>query len=137
MAEYDAMELQELDAEIGALADDFEDLTNDFDEESMEALSELDTVLAGSGLDIADSGSGDLNALTDDPLDAQFLGGWLKKKVAKLIRKIVALVRRYKSCASCVPKVTKAVSLFKRKKYAAALRAAYDAYRCIRRCIKR
>ncbi|MEL7486201.1 MAG: hypothetical protein AAGJ87_03170 [Pseudomonadota bacterium] len=136
--DFSPAEIQELEAELNELGVDFEEMGGDFDEESFEELSALDQELAGSGLDIASAGEGaDLNAMTDDPLDAQFFGGWIKRKVARLLRRLIAIVRRYRNCRSCIGKVRSAVILFKRGRYIAALRAAYRAYACIRRCVRR
>ncbi len=57
----------------------------------------------------------------------------LIKKAAKIIRKIVRLVRKYSKLKACIPTVTKAVALFKAKKYLSALRAGYSAYKCIKK----
>ena len=140
MSDFDAMELQELNDTLAELDAEFEELGGDFGEEAFEELSELDVELAGTGLDFDGEDLGDLAALstiTDDPIEAQFFGNWIKRKVKKLIRKIVKLVKKYKKCATCVPKVTKAVALFKAKKYAKALWEAKNAYSCIRRCLKK
>ena len=144
-------ELRELQVEIDEIGDEFDDIELLFgkeilgfaeDEGSSEALDALDVELEDSGLGGVGSqsvGQMSLMALADGEIDAQSLGlqFWnpfsiIKKKAAKIIRKIVALVKRYKKYVKCVPAVTKAVALFKAKKYGSALRQAYSAYSCIR-----
>jgi hypothetical protein len=98
-------------------------------------MAELNAELSGTEFAMSDASFESLD-IGQDPVVDEFFLNWIKNKVAKLIRKLVALVRRYADCAECVPKVTRAVALFKAKKYAAALKAAYDAYRCIQHCIR-
>lgn len=142
---------QEVQVQLSEIEEEFNDIELLFgkealgfaeDEGSSEALDALNVELEGSGLIGGDNqsvGQMSLMALADGEIDAQSLGlqfwnpfGWLKKKAAKIIRKIVALVKRYKKYLKCVPAVTKAVALFKAGKYGSALKQAYSAYSCIR-----
>ncbi|MBW7991851.1 MAG: hypothetical protein FVQ84_17785 [Planctomycetes bacterium] len=155
MNDLEMQELRELQVELNQIGEDFADLEDIFgkqafgfaeDAGSSEALDALDVELENSGLIGVDSqsvGQKSLMALADGEIDEQSfsmqgwfpdlgLGGWLKKKAAKIIRKIVALVKRYKKYAKCTPAVTKAVALFKARKYGSALTQAYSAYRCIK-----
>ena len=148
-----AQELQELSVELNQLDAEFEELNELFDgqlsglsSEQSEGLDQLDAALEGSGISEASAGPAELSLMEalDGNIDEQTLealGWWpdslnplkiLKKKVAKLIRKIVRLVKKYRKLAACAPKVTKAVVLFKAGKYTSALSAAYSAYRCIK-----
>ena len=138
--ELTAQELQELEAELSELATDFEEFEMASGEDggpSSSELSELDAELSGTefeelGLDADDVGVADIRAMSGDEADMLFFGGWIKRKVKKLIRKIVRLVKKYRKLASCVPKVTAAVVAFKARKWVTALRRAYSAYRCIK-----
>ena len=98
-------------------------------------MAELNAELAGTEFATSDASFESLD-IGQDPVVDEFFFNWIKNKVRKLIRKLVSLVRKYADCAECVPKVTRAVALFKAKRYAAALKAAYDAYRCIQHCIR-
>ena len=130
------------DADFAALEAEFADmdmsvLEDEFGEEGLQAFQELEQELAstlelGGELDVMS-----INMLTDDPqVDLQFLGGFLKNKVKKLLNKLVALVRRHgPRLANCVPTVTAAVVLFKKGKYLAALRKAHTAYKCIKKAL--
>lgn len=154
MSDLTMQELRELQVELDQIGEDFADLEEVFgkqafgfgeDEGSSEALDALDTELENSGLVGVESqsvGQSSLMEFADGMVDEQSLGmqgwfpnpfKWIKKKAAKIIRKIVRLVKRYRKYARCVPSVTKAVALFKAGKYGSALSQAYSAYRCIKR----
>jgi hypothetical protein len=125
-------ELQELAAEFADLGFDAADLSALDDD----VFSEFEATVQDAGLGGGEFESMSLEMLADDQADLAFLGGYLKRKVKKLLDKLVALVRRHgPKLARCVPKVTKAIVLFKAGKYASALKAAYDAYKCIRRAL--
>jgi len=152
MSEFTQQELNELSVELNQLDEDFAELNSLFDDQlfsvttdSSEELDALDVALEGSGLEEADSPASSqlslLDAMDSDfsaqSLEMQGMFGsvkkWLKKKAAKIIRKIVKLVRKYSKLKACIPAVTKAVALFKSKKYASAARAGYSAYKCIKK----
>jgi hypothetical protein len=120
------------------------------DDETQSALDELEREaqmvpeLAEGGVEdeafgAAGVGMGPLSleALTVDPqADMQFLTGWLRKKVLRILRNLVALVRRYGSrVRNCIRLVTRAIQLFRQGKLIAALRAAYQAFRCVRQAV--
>jgi hypothetical protein len=127
-------ELQEVKELVSSLDADFGALANVFDEATAEAYAQLDAELQGTDLGFEEAEFGALDLGEDPEADALFLN-WIKDKVKKLIQKLVALVKKYKTCAHCVPKVATAVALFKAGKYSQALKAAYDAYNCIRKCM--
>lgn len=153
MSDLTMQELKELQVELDSIGEEFADIEDLFGkqafgfsgaESASEPLAALDAELADSGLmgdtpQLAMAGQMNMLALADGEIDAQSLDlqgwnplNWLKKKAAKIIRKIVALVKKYAKYAKCIPAVTKAVVLFKAKKYGSALRQAYAAYRCIK-----
>ena len=155
MSNFTEMELRELNIELQQIDDEFAELNEmfgsqglNFTEESSEELSALDAALEGVDISARGGSSGQLTLMAafDGEIDAQTyfaeqgieaLGWrpwkWLKRKVAKIIRKCVRLVKKYRKFASCAPAVTKAIILFKAKKYGSALTAAYSALRCIRK----
>lgn len=157
MSDFSQQELNELSVELNQLEEEFSELNSLFDDQllslsgddSSEELNALDAALEGTGIEENDgTGSSQLSLL--DVIDGDFtaqslemqgwfskikrsVGGFLKNKVAKLIRKLLRLVRKYSKLKACIPAVTKAVVLFKAGRYASALKAAYAAYRCIKR----
>ncbi len=152
MSNFSEQELNELRVELNQIDEEFSELNSLFDsqlfsssEDDSEELDALNAALEDSGLEEASTGGNNqlslLDALDGDfssqSLEMQGIFGavkrFLKKKVAKLIRKIVRLVKKYSRLRVCVPAVLKAVALFKAGKYARALRAAYKAYRCIKK----
>lgn len=138
MSDYTAAELQEMEAEFAAMDAEFAELgLDEMDSDIGEAFAELDAELDGAGIGEFDAEVASIGELADNDYDAQFIGRYLRNKAKKLIATIVRLVRRYSKCRTCLPKVLKAVRYFKAKKYASAIRAAYDAYRCIRRCTRK
>lgn len=153
MSDFSQQELNELNVELNQLEEEFSELNSLFDDQllspstdgSSEELDALDVALEGSGLEEnSEAGNSQLSLL--DALDGDFsaqsiemqgifgsVKRFLKKKVAKIIRKILRLVRKYSKLKACIPLVTKAIVLFKAKKYGKALVAAYAALRCIRK----
>lgn len=153
MSDLTMQEMKELQVELDQIGEDFADIEDVFGkqafgfsgvESASESLAALDAELENSGL-IGDTpqlaGQMNLMALADGEIDALSLDlqgwfpnpiNWIKKKAAKIIRKIVALVKKYAKYAKCIPAVTKAVVLFKAKKYGSALKQAYSAYTCIK-----
>ncbi len=156
MNDFSEMELRELNIELQQLEDDFAELNEmfgseelNFSEESSEELGALDAALEGAGISELGGSSGQLSlmAVADGEIDEQSLieQGWprwpkswprpgdiFRGRARKIIRKIVRLVKKYKKYAPCIPAVTKAIVLFKARKYGSALKAAYSAYRCIK-----
>ena len=151
MNDLTMQELRELQVEIDQIGEDFAEIEVLFGkqafgfaahEESSEALNALNVELENSGLIDVDSqsvGQMSIMALADGEISEQSLSmqfwnpfNWIKEKAAKIIRKIVALVKRYRKYAKCVPAVTAAVALFKAGKYGSALTKAYSAYSCIK-----
>ncbi len=131
-----SFELEELQAEFDSLEADFAEFDLAEMDDDHETLSELDAELSGTGLGELSVGGDDYSEMFADEFEQQFIGRLLKGKARKIIARIVALVKRAKGCAHCVPKVVSAVRLFKAKRYGAAIRAAWVAYRCIRKCLK-
>ncbi len=134
-----AEEYSELQADLVELDAEFAELGFDMasaDDHAEDAIAELDAELAGTELApmAASSMSFQEMGLGEDGEVDEFFFNWIKNKVKKLLRKLVKMAKKYKGCAKCIGKVTKAVALFKAKKYPAALKAAYDAYRCFRSC---
>ncbi len=129
--------LAEMDAEFGELTESGFGLS-DMDDP---ALQEFEAELAGFAELGGDFDSLSFDAMTaDEPLEAQadmqFISGFIKRKVLKLLKKIVRIVRaKGPALASCVPLVTKAIQLFKRGKYFSALRYAKKAYDCIKKAL--
>jgi len=150
------IELQQIDDDFAELNEMFGSEELNFSEESSEELSALDAALEGADIPVVGGSSGQLTlmAVMDGEIDEQSLveQGWtdwvrdkakkvgrkldprkiFKGRVKKMIRKIVRLVKKYRKLSPCVPGVTKAVVLFKARKYGSALTASYSAYRCIR-----
>lgn len=138
MSDYTQAELQEMEAEFAAMDAEFGAMgLEEMDSEFGEAFAELDAELDAAGISELDFDTASIAEMADNDYDVQFIGKFLRNKAKKLIATIVRLVRRYGKCAKCMPKVLKAVRYFKAKKYASAIRAAYDAYRCIRACTKK
>ncbi|OEU66499.1 MAG: hypothetical protein BA863_06130 [Desulfovibrio sp. S3730MH75] len=155
MSDLTMQEMKELQVELDQIGEDFADLEDVFGkqafgfagvESASEPLAALDAELENSGLigdtpQLAMASQMNIMALADGEIDAQSLDlqgwfpnpiNWIKKKAAKIIRKIVVLVKKYAKYAKCIPAVTKAVALFKAKKYGSALKQAYSAYTCIK-----
>lgn len=137
--DFSKRELEELQAEFEVLDAEFEGFglseaelaSDDFD-----LLNELEAEAQEAGLLDADFEAMSLSTMADDAADVAFFGGWIKRKVKKLIRKLLRLIRKYGSrCKSAIPLVAAAVAKFKAGKWLSALRAAYKAYRAIKRCI--
>lgn len=70
-------------------------------------------------------------------------GDWIKRRVKplvnaikaraqKIINKMVALARRLGKYAKCVGKIIAAIAAFKAKKFGTAIKAAFEAFKCIR-----
>ncbi|MCK5888967.1 MAG: hypothetical protein KAG19_03385 [Methylococcales bacterium] len=151
MSDFTQQELNELNVELNELDADFSEFNSVFDgqllpavADSSEELDALGVALEGSDIeetDLTTSSQLSLLDLMDGDFSAQSLDmqgwgwpwDWPRRKCSKIIRKIVGLVRKYSKLKACVPAVTKAVALFKAKKYVSALRAAYSAYKCIKR----
>lgn len=138
MSDYTTAELDEMATEFAAMDAEFGAFgLDEMDSEFGEAFAELDAELDAAGISAMDFDAMSIGELADNDYDAQFIGKFLQNKAKKLIATIVRLVRRYSKCKTCLPKVLIAVRYFKAKKYASAIRAAYDAYRCIRACTKK
>ncbi len=56
----------------------------------------------------------------------------IKNRARKIIKKMVALARRLGKYAKCVGKIIAAITAFKAKKYGSAIKAAFEAFKCIR-----
>jgi hypothetical protein len=137
--EQQRTELEQFDAEFRELDADFVELAEleaDLGPEALAEFEQLEQEVQAAGLEPAASS---FEALTQDGFEGQadmlFLGNFLKKRARKLIQKLVEQVRKHRKCASCARIVAEAVRLFGQGKYAAALRKAYEAYRCIRKCL--
>lgn len=138
MSDYTPAELQEMEAEFSAMDAEFEGLgLDEMDSVFSEAFAELDAELDAAGISALEADTMSIGEMADNDFDEQFIGRFLRNKAKKLIARLVRLVKRYGKCAKCAPKVIAAVKYFKTKKYASAIRAAYDAYRCIRACTKK
>ena len=138
MSGYSQMELNEMAAEFAMMDAEFAEMgLVELDSGLSEAFAELDKELSEAGLETLGMETGGLSELAVNDFDEAFIGKFLRNKAQKLIATVVRLVKRYASCATCVPKVTQAVAYFKAKKYGSAIRAAYDAYRCIVACTKK
>ncbi len=137
MSDYTTAELDEMATEFAAMDAEFSEFgLDEMDSEIGEAFAELDAELDAAGIGAMDFDAMSIGEMTDNDYDAQFVGKFLRNKAKKLIATIVRLVRRYSKCKKCLPKVLIAVRYFNAKKYGSAIRAAYDAYRCIRACTK-
>ncbi len=129
---YNQAELEEMEEVFAELDADFEEMEM-FGLEEEGEFSELDQEMKAAGL--LDSSEVSFSSLAEDDLDLLFLGGWLKRKVRKLIRTSYKIVKKYgKKCAPCAAKLANTVRLFKKGKYAAALRSAYNTYKCVKKC---
>lgn len=130
---------KDMDQELQDLAAEFADLGfSDADLSALDdsAFNQFEALVQDAGLGGGEFEAMSFDMLADDQADLAFLGGWLKGKVKKLLNKLVALVRKHgPKLARCVPVVTKAIALFKAGEYASALKAAYDAYKCIKRAL--
>lgn len=56
----------------------------------------------------------------------------IKNRAKKIIAKMVALARRLGKYAACVGKIVAAIAAFKAKKWGTAIKAAFEAFKCIR-----
>lgn len=75
---------------------------------------------------------------SDDPVEAQadmlFLGGFLKGKVSKLIKKLLKIIKsKGAKAANCAKKLAEAIKAFKAKQYVKALRLAYQVFLCLKK----
>ncbi|MGJ8616367.1 MAG: hypothetical protein ACSHWS_05965 [Sulfitobacter sp.] len=130
------MELAELQVVFDELDADFAEFELDDAGGDNDAMAELDAELEGTGLAELSMGGDSFSEMFTDDFEQQFVGRWLRKKASKIISALIKAGRKARGCAHCVAKIAHAVRLFKRKKYVAAIRAAYAAYRCIRACLK-
>lgn len=132
-------ELDQFDAEIKEIESEFVEMSLEESElgaEDLEEFTALEEEIKAAG--IMESSEAGLSAMAESDLDVQFLGGFLRRKVLKLIKKLIALVRRYgRRCARCAALLRRTIQLYRQGKYIAALRSAYATYSCIRRCVKR
>ncbi len=130
-------ELDQFDAEIREVESEFVEMgieESELGSEDLEEFAALEQEIKAAGM--LESAEVGLSAMAEDDLDVQFLGGFLRRKVLKLIKKLIALVRRHgRRCARCAALLRRTIQLFRRGKYIAALRSAYATYRCIRRCV--
>ena len=85
-------------------------------------------------LDLADGNTG---------TQEEGFGDWIRDRVRpvvnaianrakKIIAKMVALARRLGKYAKCVSKIIAAIKAFKAKKFGSAIKAAFEAFKCIR-----
>ncbi len=130
-------ELEEFDAEIREVESEFVEMgleEGGLAPEELEEFAALEQEIKAAG--IVESAEAGLSAMAEDEVDVQFLGNFLRRKVLRLIKKLIALVRRHAGrCARCAALLRRTIQLFRRGKYIAALRSAYATYRCIRRCV--
>lgn len=111
-------------------------------EASMEAqLDALEADVAGieaAALDLSSVFGISVQSLSlEQQMDLEFAGNWLRGQVAKYLRRLLALLRKYgPRLAGCVPAVAIAVVLAKAGNWFAALTAAYDAYDCISKALR-
>ena len=134
-------ELDELEAEFKELEAEFGLAEEGFEPEALAAMSELEDEMDLAGITEFGEGVGEEVSFAslgmDDPEVQAFVGGWIKRKVRRLIQTLIRLVRRYgRRCAPCVRMLVQTIRLFRRRKYFSALRQAYRTYRCIRRCVR-
>jgi len=125
-------EFAELDADLVELSK----LEGDFSEEGDDDLQSLDAELEAAGLGEATMAQS-VSPLTENAIEMAFLGGFLKRKAARLIHKLYGYVRRYSKCKKCVSLLLSAVAAFKSGRFGTALYRAHRTYRCIRSCARR
>jgi len=130
-------ELDQFDAEMKDIESEFVEMDleeSELGSEDLEEFTALDEEIKAAG--IMESSGADLSAMAENDLDVQFLGGFLRRKVLKLIRSLIKIIRRHgRRCARCAALLRRTIQLYRRGKLIAALRSAYATYRCIRRCI--
>jgi hypothetical protein len=134
-------ELDELEAEFKEFEAEFGLAEEGLGPDELEAMSELEDEMDLAGITEFGEGVGEEVSFAslgmDDPEVQAFVGGWIKRKVRRLIQTLIPLVRRYgRRCAPCVRMLVQTIRLFRRRKYFSALRQAYRTYRCIRRCVR-
>lgn len=131
-------------AEVADLDQEFAEMAGFFDldaEDDGAGLDELEAALVGSGLEDGGSESGALTLL--DFADGNFgaesmpefwnpIKNWIEKKAKRLVKKVVAKVRKYSKYRSCLPTVLKAIAAIKAGKWGSAIKHAYAAYRCMK-----
>ena len=136
-----------IDAEMAELDREFAEAAEEFglDETiGSSEFAELDAALEGTELALDDTETADPRSIAlaiadgwqpgsgGSQAEFGFIGNIIKNKAKKLIKKLVAFVRKSRKYAVCIPAVTKAVAAFKAGKWGTALKAAYAAYRCIK-----
>jgi hypothetical protein len=134
-------ELDELEAEFKEFEAEFGLAEEGLGPDELEAMSELEDEMDLAGITEFGEGVGEEVSFAslgmDDPEVQAFVGGWIKRKVRRLIQTLIRIVRRYgRRCAPCVRMLVQTIRLFRRRKYFSALRQAYRTYRCIRRCVR-
>jgi len=134
-------ELDELEAEFKELEAEFGLAEEGLGPDELGAMSELENEMDLAGISEFEEGVGEEVSFAslgmDEPEVQAFVGGWIRKKVRRLIRKLIGLIRKHaKKCAKCAPLLVKTIRLYRRRKYFSALRQAYLTYRCIRRCVR-
>ena len=148
-----AEEIAQLEAEFAELEADFGDLGLDKDDQeaASDNLAQLEAALAGtefavegaesvgplSVLDIADGnfgGAGQQEGFLGDVWGkiTKPIENVIKRRAARLIKRLIALVRKYRKYSSCVPSVLAVIAAFKARKYGTAVRLSSAAYLCIK-----
>lgn len=135
-------DLANFESEFAELNSEFSEMAmadEQFGDEGLQAFQQLEDELAS----FAEFSAEGVGAMTFDSLsaepqaDMQFLWGYLRSKVLKLLNYLVAAVRRYgPKLQPCIPTVIAAIRAYKAGQYLTALRLAYSAYRCIRNALK-
>ena len=137
-------ELVSLDQEFQELENEFGELVaaeGDFDAESAEELSALDEEIGTAGLVEESSESFDVMSMasegTEGAVEIQFVRRFFKRKVRRLLIKLIRLIKRNaRRCRKCIPLLVKAIRLFRRRRYFAAMFWAFRTFRCARSCLR-
>ena len=135
--------LEQLSADLDEFEEEFGDFANLHRFEEL-GLGELAEELEAAGLEELVFGEEDISIGSlvgegdEASTDVAFIAGWLKPKVKRLLRKLISLLRKFgwlRKCRPCVRITIKAIQAYGQHRYITALRYAYKAYRCFRRCI--
>lgn len=125
-------ELQELNAEFEEFGLDETNLST----EEAKSLAELDELVQSTGLGEDEFEAMSLDDFAESQEDVVFAQRWIRGRVRRLLKRLIALVRRYgPRLTTCVPLLKEAINLYRRRKYFAALRKCFQTFRCIKNAL--
>ena len=135
--------IEEMDKEFREIDADFSDLGAEGLEGGF-GVSELDSELdeLGDEFEMEDVEGEEISfeSLVSEGAEGQVELQWfhrrIRRKVRRYIRALIRWARRYRRCTRCLRELARLLSLYRRRRFLAALRQAWRTYRCFRRCAR-